>query len=63
SFLQEGMVDRVYAFLGPKLVGGAGSKSPIEGTGVSKMAEALTLHNIEMQRFEDDILITGLVLG
>ena len=63
SFLQEGLVDRVYAFLGPKLAGGADSKSPIEGNGVSKMAEALTLHNIEMQRFEDDMLITGLVLG
>lgn len=63
GFLEEGLVDRVYAFLGPKLVGGADSKSPIEGTGVSKMAEAPRLHNIEVQRFEDDILITGLTSG
>lgn len=61
SFLEAGLVDRVYAFLGPKLVGGAESKSPVEGTGVSRMADAVELTDIEVERFDDDIMITGLV--
>ena len=61
SFLEAGLVDRVSAFLGPKLVGGADSKSPVEGKGVAKMADAAELEHIEVERFEDDIMITGLV--
>lgn len=61
SFLEAGLVDRVYAFLGPKLVGGADSKSPVEGKGVAKMADAAELNDIEVQRFDDDIMITGRV--
>ncbi len=59
SFLEAGLVDRVYAFLGPKLVGGADSRSPVEGVGVSKMADAAELEKIELYRFGDDVLITG----
>lgn len=61
SFLEAGLVDRVYAFLGPKLVGGADSRSPVEGTGVTRMEDAAELKNVEVERFEDDILITGRV--
>lgn len=63
SFLEAGLVDRVYAFLGPKLVGGAESKSPIEGTGVAEMADAVELKKLEVQRFGEDLLITGRVKG
>ena len=61
SFLEAGLVDRVYAFLGPKLVGGADSRSPVEGKGVAKMADAAELEDIEVERFDDDIMITGRV--
>lgn len=61
SFLEADLIDRVYAFLGPKLVGGTNSKSPIEGSGVDSMAEAVELTDLEVERFQDDILITGLV--
>lgn len=61
GFLEAGLVDRVYAFLGPKLVGGAESRSPVEGHGVARMADAAELTDIEVERFEDDIMITGRV--
>lgn len=61
SFLEANFIDRVYAFLGPKLVGGKNSKSPIEGSGVDSMADAVELTDLEVERFQDDILITGLV--
>lgn len=61
SFLEAGLVDRVYAFLGPKLVGGEESRSPIEGSGVPRMEAAVELEDIELQQFDDDLMITGRV--
>ncbi len=61
SFLEAGLVDRVYAFLGPKLVGGEESRSPIEGSGVPRMEAAVELEDIELQQFDDDFMITGRV--
>jgi len=41
--LAEHLVQRVYAFISPKLVAGAEAKSPVEGKGIAKMAEAISL--------------------
>ncbi len=37
SALQEGLIQRVYAFVAPKLVAGAKAKSPVEGLGIPKI--------------------------
>lgn len=59
SMLEEHLVQRLYAFIAPKLVAGAKAKSPIEGKGIEKMQEAIRLHNIETTFFGGDICITG----
>lgn len=59
SVLQENLVQRVYAFVAPKLVAGANAKSPVEGAGVSSMKDALQLQDIEISSFGRDICITG----
>ena len=59
SALQEGLVQRVYAFVAPKLVAGANAKSPVEGLGIPKMEDAVALQGIEVSRFGEDICITG----
>jgi len=61
AFLREGLIDEVYAFVAPKLVGGAGAKSPVEGLGIQKMARAMRLHDVEVERLGEDVLIRGLV--
>lgn len=61
SFLQENLVDRVYAFVAPKLIGGADALSPVEGTGIQKMKDAIKLKDTECRMIEKDILITGRV--
>lgn len=61
SFLQENLVDRVYAFIAPKLIGGAKALSPVEGEGIQKMGDAIKLKDMECRIIEDDILITGRV--
>lgn len=59
SLLHTGLVNRVYAYIAPKLVGGADAKSPVEGSGVQWMREARRLTDIEILSFGEDICITG----
>lgn len=60
SLLDTGCVNRVYAYIAPKLVGGEGAKSPVGGDGIRLMAEAETLSGISILRLGDDMCITGL---
>ena len=62
AMLEAGLVDRIQAYIAPKLIGGNG-KSPVQGNGVSRMAEALVLENVEFSRVGDDFLLEGDVPG
>lgn len=59
SMLQEKLVQRVYAFVAPKLVAGAKAKSPVEGTGILQMKDAVELEDVEVSRMGKDLCITG----
>lgn len=59
SMLQEHLVQRVYAFVAPKMVAGANAKSPVEGRGISRMKDAVELQETEVSSFGKDICITG----
>ncbi len=61
SALQEGLIQRVYAFVAPKLVAGAKAKSPVEGSGIPLMRDAVTLQDIEVMRFGEDLCMMGRV--
>lgn len=61
SLLAEGLVDKVYWFIAPKILGGRTAPSPVGGQGVVKMNEALDLTSLALQRLGDDILITGYI--
>lgn len=52
-------IDRVAAFVAPKLIGGSGAPSPLAGQGLMHMEQAYHLHNMRMTRFDADILIEG----
>ncbi|MBE5900290.1 MAG: bifunctional diaminohydroxyphosphoribosylaminopyrimidine deaminase/5-amino-6-(5-phosphoribosylamino)uracil reductase RibD [Lachnospiraceae bacterium] len=56
SFLAEGLVDKVYAYIGGKLLGGGG-KSPIGGEGLP-LPDAVMLRPVEVTNWDEDILIT-----
>lgn len=59
SALQEGLAQRVYAFIAPKLVAGAKAKSPVEGRGIPRMADAVRLTDVEITRFGEDLCMAG----
>ena len=63
SALQEGLVQRAYAFIAPKLVAGAAAKSPIEGSGIPRMEDAVKLRDLEITRFGEDLCMTGRIAG
>lgn len=61
SFVAKKLVDKVYFFIAPKIIGGKEAKTPVAGTGILNLQEALTLKDIKIEKLEEDILIIGRV--
>lgn len=57
SFVSSGTVDQVYAFLAPKLVGGRGAVSAVDGEGFADLAGALQLRFVSRRTLGDDVLL------
>lgn len=57
SALEQGVVQKVLAYIAPKLAGGKEAKTPVEGTGIGRMAQAIPLRNCTVTRIGDDLLI------
>lgn len=61
ALLQAGLVDRVYAFIAPKLLGGRNALTPVEGEGFAELAQAVELERLTTLDMQGNVLITGLV--
>ena len=61
TVLKSGLVDRIYCYMAPKLIGGKEAKSPVEGDGFSLMKEAVEIDDTEIIKVGRDICITGKV--
>ncbi|WP_333792310.1 bifunctional diaminohydroxyphosphoribosylaminopyrimidine deaminase/5-amino-6-(5-phosphoribosylamino)uracil reductase RibD [Megamonas funiformis] len=61
SFVAKKLVDKVDFFIAPKIVGGKEAKTPVAGTGILNLQEALMLKDIQIEKLEEDILIIGRV--
>ncbi len=61
AFINSKRVNRVMAFIAPKIVGGSGAFSPVGDIGIGRMQSALELINIETGTFGNDFLISGLI--
>ena len=61
SALEDGIVNKVYAYIAGKLIGGMDARSPVEGIGIDRMADAITLQNVEIEKLGDDFCIVGYV--
>ncbi|MDO5349295.1 MAG: bifunctional diaminohydroxyphosphoribosylaminopyrimidine deaminase/5-amino-6-(5-phosphoribosylamino)uracil reductase RibD [Lachnospiraceae bacterium] len=55
--LESGIVNKVYTYIAPKVLGGASAKSPVGGTGFSLPDHAVPLKNSVITRLGDDFLI------
>ncbi len=54
-----GLIDEFWAFVAPVLIGGIEAPSPLAGTGIATMDEALRLNNVQVEQLGDDILVRG----
>lgn len=59
SFFDMKLVDKVYAFYGPIIIGGENAISAIRGQGTKTLKQALHLKDVQIKRFDDDFLIIG----
>ncbi|MFD1427815.1 bifunctional diaminohydroxyphosphoribosylaminopyrimidine deaminase/5-amino-6-(5-phosphoribosylamino)uracil reductase RibD [Kroppenstedtia sanguinis] len=60
SLLREGWVNRVMFFIAPKILGGRDSLTAVEGAPVAQMKEALSLEDVSVDLFGQDICVTGI---
>jgi diaminohydroxyphosphoribosylaminopyrimidine deaminase/5-amino-6-(5-phosphoribosylamino)uracil reductase len=61
AFFADGLVDKVYAYVAPKLIGGRAAPGPVGGTGVEHLQDATGLKDVDVTRMGDDILISGYI--
>lgn len=59
SVLDERLADEACVFVAPKIIGGRAAKTPVEGEGLATMSEALLLERVQVERFDDDLMIRG----
>ena len=57
SALEDGIPDKLQVYIAPKLIGGAGAKSPIGGKGIAKMADCVDLGRPKITRLGEDLLL------
>jgi diaminohydroxyphosphoribosylaminopyrimidine deaminase / 5-amino-6-(5-phosphoribosylamino)uracil reductase len=58
AFFDAKLIDKVSFFMAPIIIGG-NAPNAIGGNGASEIVEAMKLQNIEIQRFGEDVAITG----
>ncbi len=59
SAIAAGTVQKIYAFIAPKIIGGAAAPGPVDDLGHTQMTQALSLKRSKLQVIDNDWLITG----
>ncbi len=61
SALQAGIVDKVLAFVAPKVVGGSGAKGPVGGQGIRELSQAIAFEGLKARSIGEDVLLEAVV--
>jgi len=59
SLFDSGLVDKVYAFIAPKIIGGEAAPAPVGGTGAPTMAQSCQLERTRWEQVGEDWLMIG----
>ena len=59
SMLSAGLVDKIFAFIAPKIIGGANALTAVEGAGFEKLSDVVRLKHLTTEKLGKDILISG----
>ncbi|MBN2483149.1 MAG: bifunctional diaminohydroxyphosphoribosylaminopyrimidine deaminase/5-amino-6-(5-phosphoribosylamino)uracil reductase RibD [Candidatus Omnitrophica bacterium] len=58
-FFDKKLVDKIYFFYAPKILGGKDALTSIGGKGVSKIGETIAIKDMDIERIGHDLLING----
>ena len=61
SLFDDGLVDKVVAFIAPIIIGGNEAKTAIGGKGVDKVVDSIKLKRVRVERLGEDIMVSGYV--
>lgn len=61
SLFDAHLVDELYAFVCPRLIGGQAAPGPVAGRGIASMKDVISLEQVQFEQIGPDILVTGLV--
>ncbi|MEX0799989.1 MAG: bifunctional diaminohydroxyphosphoribosylaminopyrimidine deaminase/5-amino-6-(5-phosphoribosylamino)uracil reductase RibD [Dehalococcoidia bacterium] len=59
AFFDAGLVDKLHAVLAPMIIGAGDAPAAVAGRGAYRMADALRLRDITVERLGEDVLVTG----
>jgi diaminohydroxyphosphoribosylaminopyrimidine deaminase/5-amino-6-(5-phosphoribosylamino)uracil reductase len=59
SAIEAGIVDKIYFFIAPIIIGGREAKGPIGGNGIERLGQKLKLKNIKMEKIGEDFLLSA----
>ena len=54
-----GQIDELHVFIAPRVIGGNNSPSPVGGLGVARLADALSLDEVQWRQSGDDLYFSG----
>ncbi len=61
SSLHAGIVDKIFFFYGPKILGGDDGIPVCKGAGPDLMKDSISVKHINVMRFDDDVMIEGYI--
>ncbi|MFC2071117.1 bifunctional diaminohydroxyphosphoribosylaminopyrimidine deaminase/5-amino-6-(5-phosphoribosylamino)uracil reductase RibD [Chloroflexota bacterium] len=61
SLFDYGLVDKVIAFIAPIIIGGEEAKTAVVGKGVDKVMDAIKLERVSMEKFGEDLMVSGYI--
>lgn len=59
AMLQRGLIDKIMVFFAPKIIGGQAAPAAFQFEGFERMSDAVRLERLTLDRFGDDVVITG----
>lgn len=59
TMFDQKLIDKVIAFISPKIIGGENTNSPVIGIGIDSINNSIKIHNQKWRRFGDDMAMIG----
>jgi len=61
ALLEAKLVNKIRAYIAPKIIGGTNAKSPIGGYGATNMSEVINLKSMNVTHIENDFVVEGYI--